>query len=218
MNEMKGVLILFGTIVATLAVIFIVPTLFTPAEKDFDQLHLENYEQPPGENNYIYNGFSFLKLPDPYTNVEFWYTQYEYRGNLYDIPLRFGPREVEGIQKQIIEPTPLANYSTMYITIDPADIEVERRYLALAVSEFSQKLAEVKQYPIVAACTINETFPCSSRPIITCDYEEEVVVYFKDEGEAGITVNKNCITITGEEEELVKAAYRGIYELLGIMK
>ncbi|MFT4343514.1 MAG: hypothetical protein ACMXYE_02085 [Candidatus Woesearchaeota archaeon] len=219
----KKIMIFFGIIVIIVIALLFTPRLFTSEPKTLDELHLENYESPPTDRNYIYNGYSFIKFPEPGTNVEMWYTQYARDGYLFDLPMRHGPKDVENINKRIISPIPQGrNFTQMYITIDPKPREISRQYLTLAISEFSKKMTEVRQYPLVAACTRNETDACLTRPIVACESDHDnLIMYFKEVEENNpprITIDGTCITIQGHEEELIKATYRVIYELLGIIR
>jgi len=217
-NETRNVLLFIGVVLVTLFALVVLPYLFVEPEKTLDELHAENYLNPPTESSYTYNGFSFVKAGDSQTNREFWYTQYALGTFIYDLPMRYGPRELESIPKVIENSVPRNNYTQMYITIDPSN-STQRQFLTLAISEYSKKLFEVKSYPITAACTKNETFACSERPIVTCDNTEDAIVsYFKEDPETKITIDGNCFIIQGEGEDLDRAATRVVYELLGIME
>jgi hypothetical protein len=195
---------IFIGVLAIIVIIVLIPIVFKQDPPTMDELHAENYNTAPSETNYVYNGFSFLKLPDQYTNRLFWYTQYQRDDAVFDIPMRYGPKEVENVTKTIIAPTPEYEYKGMYITIDPT-YTTERQYLALAVSELTEKFDKIKNYPMIAACTKNETYACWNRPIMTCNStNDHVIVYFKEATPTAITINENCITIQGINDSLVK--------------
>jgi len=207
-----GIIVIFGSVL-----------WFASSNKDSDkpktitEMHMDNYNQEPTDENYIYNGFSFLKLPDSRTQRLFWYTQYESKNKVYDIPMRFGPKEVDYINKTVINSSELS-FTTMYITIDPMPEDVDRQYLTLAVSEFSEKMNKIKELPLVAACTKNETTACANRPIINCENtKDQLVVYFMENTEPEIIIDNNCITIKGTNETLMHSTDYLIYDFLGIV-
>jgi hypothetical protein len=216
--SIKETLILIIGIVVIFSLFLIIPNLFEEEPKTLDELHAENYNMPPSEENYVYNGFSFLKMPDPRTSREFWYTQYRINDTIFNIPFHYGPREVNNITRAVLEPLERKDYKGMYMTIDPKNYTENRPYLTLAFSEFSEKILKVKRYPIMSACTLNITEACQDRPIANCTNAEDfIVVYFKDEGETAVITEGNCITVQGTNESLIKATDRLLLELLGIM-
>jgi hypothetical protein len=215
----KEILIMIVGIIIIFGAIFIIPQIFNQDPKTIDALHLENYNAKPGEKNYVYNGYSFLKLPDPRTNREFWYTQIKFDDQIYDLPMHYGPKELEHIPIVAISPFEDRNYTMIYISLDPDDdATISKAYLGLAVSEISKKLVEVKNYPIEAACTKNETYACLTRPIVDCNTTNEFVIKFNEEtNNPRIILDKNCLTIEGSNETLLMAADKLIYKLLGIV-
>ncbi|MFT4304258.1 MAG: hypothetical protein ACMXYG_06850 [Candidatus Woesearchaeota archaeon] len=217
--SLKEILILTVGIITIILLIFVVPRLFDEKPKTMDQLFEENYNKEPTEDNYIYNGFSFIRLTDDETMVRFWYTRYQVGNTLFTIPFRFGPKEVEQIPIEIIEPLPLKDYSTMYITIDPREASESRAYLTLAVSELTEILSKVRQYDIRAACSENLTNACINRPIVNCEINKnDIIVYFQEDQQEKIEINKNCFILYGTNESLVKTVNRFLYGLLGIIE
>jgi len=98
-----------------------------------DDLHRLNLEGKETENNYIYNGFSIVKWDN------LWFTQIQKQDIMYDISLRYGPRDVENVSIDInlglIDPE---TFPEIYITIDP--FTTDATYQALGVSELSLNL------------------------------------------------------------------------------
>lgn len=222
LKEILGILV--GTIII-ISIIIILPQLniFKEEPKTLAEMHIENFNKKPSETNFIYHGYSFLKLPDPRTSRMFWYTQYKSGSNIYDLPMHFSPLEVENITKQVIAAVPKANYTGIYITVDPMNDSVARPYLTLAVSELTEKFNTVKNYPLLGACTSNETEACKTRAIVNCtsaktDAKDYIVMYFNDTiKDPKIIIDGNCFTIQGKNEDLVKATDKAIYLFLGIM-
>ena len=219
--SLKEIGIIIIGIIVIFAILLIIPNLFKQQARTMAQMHEENYNNPSGEKNYIYNGFCFLKLEDPQSENLFWYTQYQREDIIYDIPMHYGPKEVENITKEIINSTPKQEFKGIYITIDPKNESVLRPHLTKAVYELQEKLRIIKSYNIMyGACTENKTKSCVDRQIITCDNTEDfIVIYMKDDVEdAKIAIDGNCIIVQGTNESLIQATDKLIYGLLGIMK
>jgi hypothetical protein len=221
--SIKDAIIIIAGIIVIFSIFIFIPMLINRQPQrplTLNEMHLLNYESEPTSESYIYNGFSFLKMPDPRTNIKFWYWQYQEEGKIYDIPMRQGPKEVEYVSWDVIEPLPDRDYQAFFITIDPEERDVNRAYLTLAVSELSEKFSKVKSYPMIAACTENKTLSCKDRPIINCDANTEdniIILYFKENAEPGITINKNCVTIKGTNETLIDSTNHFIYRMLGVI-
>src|SRR3989344_8238730 len=50
------------------------------------ELHQKNYLGKETERNFIYNGYSFVKVSNSVANVDFWWTQHKRGEDVYDIP------------------------------------------------------------------------------------------------------------------------------------
>lgn len=221
--SLKELFILVFGIIIIFSLIIYVPKLYSNLTnqdtRTLDEMHIDNYNNPDTETSFIYNGFSFIKIPDSRTNVEFWYTQYENNGVLFNIPFRHSPKEVEDIPQILLENSQNRTYNNIYITVDPSDEPGSQKYIALAVSEFVEILSKVRNYPMIGACTRNETKACIDRPIITCeDRGDFLTFYFKEASETAIYINDNCITIQGENESIIKSTDKTIYGFLGIIR
>ncbi len=169
------------------------------------------YEPAREETGYIYNGFTF-------TNVTgLWYTQLQKKetGILYNVPLHFGPRELEKVPLQG-NVMPFLNNSKMYITFDPIGSSFE--YVALSASELSINLAQTFNITPIAACTTNETKACSDRPIIRCGKTKDATIYLRQANETKTIVEDNCIIVQGRGKDLVRATDRLLLQLFGVMK
>jgi hypothetical protein len=219
--SLKEAIILILGIVFIFSAFIIIPRLINQQANrplTLNELHLENYDKQPTESNYIYSGFSFIKIPDPRTNVEFWYWQYQDNNKIYDIPMRLGPKEVDYINWNIIEPIPDRDFDAIYITIEPEEEFTNRPYLTLAISELTEKFNKVKSFLMIGACTKNETNACKDRPIITCESTEDyLILYFKENTEPELIVNKNCIIVKGTNETLLHSTHNLIYRMLGVI-
>jgi hypothetical protein len=88
----------------------------------------------------------------------------------------------------------------------------------LSSAELSLNLAKGMEIIPVAACSKNETSVCKDRPIITCDDEDKAVVYIRhSDKEGNVFLKDNCVEITGEGWELVKATDRFLLQWYGVM-
>ena len=218
--SIKELIILTVGIIAIFAVILIIPAVFEKEPLSITEMHIENYNKEPSETNYIYNKFSFLKLPDERTKRLFWYTQYKSDNEIYDLPMHYGPKEVENISIEVINPTENKNYSNiLYITATPADENVSRGYLGIAISEINEKFTTIKRYNILSAYSKNNSFTQEGIAIVTCDNSEEHIVFQLEDNktEAKVLIDGNCFIIQGHNESLIRAADRLIYRFLDIM-
>jgi len=212
----KKLLILIGVIIG----IFIVFFAFSFGYNKFftgnsvltlSDLHVKNLNGEFGEENYIYNGFSFVYLDN------LWYTQVmRPDGTLLDIPLRFGPKDIENVSTEgVIDESFMKN--EVYVTFDPTDTPLS--YVALSASELSSNLASGMGVLPVAACSENETDACAIRPIVDCDDKDKAVIYLKkSNSSASVKLNGNCVILEGEDWELIKAVDRFLYKWYQVMK
>ena len=90
---------------------------------------------------------------------------------------------------------------------------------ALTAADMSKLLKVMNGITLVASCTTNNTDLCHTRPIVTCENQEDraVVVYVKESHEAGISMQKNCLTVQGKDETLVKAYTKLLFILYNII-
>jgi hypothetical protein len=166
------------------------------------------YHPEPKLPEYTYNGFKFVKI------AGLWNTQWQNGNNLFNIHLRYGPRESENVPYFVENPAHVKNDSLTYITFDPGE---NKGYVALASAEISLNLVRTFNTTPIAACSKNETSPCYTRPIITCSNTEDRVIYIKEDPETKITVDRNCLIIQGLGEDLVRAADKVIWIWYGII-
>lgn len=156
---------------------------------------------------YTYNNFNFVKI------AGLWHTQWQQDDKLYNVHLRYGPKESEDIpyyaESASFEPT-----GTLYLTFDPGE---NLKYVALASTELSLSLANTFNITPIAACAINDSAACSSRPIITCNNTNDAVIYIQQAEYPSITTKENCLIIQGNGEDLVRAADKVLWIWYGII-
>ena len=157
-----------------------------------------------------YNYFTFKKIGG------LWQTELELDNQLYEAVFRFNPKQVETVP--VSGQFTGFNATPVYITFDPNTKKEQFSYLALATSEITLNLIRALNQTVEAACTKNETDVCIERPIVTCDDTEKSVIYLKAEGDAGIQLNNHCVTLTGENFELLRSSDRLLYQWYHIME
>ncbi len=209
-TDTKKLLYLIGIVVAVFALILGIVQFTGNASEDIvtiDDLHKKNLIGESGENNYLYNGFSFVYADG------LWYTRVKPGNKLVDVPLHFGPKELENIEiKGSLDDTFNEN-KEVYITFDPLNEQMQ--YTALASAELSLNLAKGILKTPVAACIKNETSACEERPIMTCS-SEKPVIYIKESKTPMILLNDNCIIVQGKDWDVVKATDRLILYWYGV--
>jgi hypothetical protein len=211
-KDSKKLLILIGAVILVFVIAFSIRFFTSPTGNivTIDDLHKQNLEGKESENNYVYNGFSFVKTDN------LWYTQVQVGNDLIDIPLHFSPRELENISVKGKLDSGFNNHSQIYITFNPT--EESLKFVALSSAELSLNIAKgIKAMP-VAACDRNKTDACINRPILDCTNTDKAVIYLKSTNSTGIVIMKgNCIELEGNEWELVKAVDRLLYKWYKVM-
>jgi hypothetical protein len=160
------------------------------------------------ETNYLYNGFVFVKVGP------LWYTKWKVDNYMVNVPLHFGPLELEDVsaEGQLDERFDTGSY---YITFDPNGTDLT--FVALSIGELGRNLVEGLGAKIASACYQNHTV-CVNRSIITCENTNSSVIYVKEAEEPKIVRQGNCLILQGKGEELLKATDRAILQMYGIMK
>lgn len=213
-KDSKRLLWLIGIIVGVFAVVFLAKFVYntqTGAAVTIDDLHKNNLEGKTSDENYIYNGFSFVFMDN------LWYTQIKRDDDvLLDVPLHFGPKDLKDVTvKGSINDD--FQQSQVYITFDPT--EENFKFVALSSAELSLNLAKGIEVLPIAACIKDETDACKGRPIVTCDDSDKAVIYLKKTKEkAQVALKGNCVELSGEDWELVKATDRFLLQWYQVMK
>lgn len=201
-----------------LLLVFIVVFSFTVFNKEqpktLEEMHLLNLKgKLKSEQGYLYNkAYSFIKFDN------LWYMQLTSPSGkrLYNMALRYGPKDLENIKiKGRLNTTLFDNSSEYYVTFNPKGNDFS--HVALAVSDFNQHMTNVFFKMPIAACDRNETYSCETRPIITCENINKLVLYVKEANETNVYYNNNCIVVEGNGFELVKGIDRVLLNIYGIM-
>lgn len=156
-----------------------------------------------------YNEFEFTFLDGN------WYTQWQRGNNVYQIPLRYNPFEVEYVPIKGKLDDSFNSNSVIYIAIDPS---INDKYLTLAVSELSLSLIRALGLNVEAACTKDNSSVCINRTITNCENNENSVIEFKLEGDSEIITYDKCIILKGEGLNLLKSVDKLLYKWYGIIK
>lgn len=175
---------------------------------------------------YYFNGFLFEKIGP------LWYTQIQKNDDLFDVPMHYGPKELldisydnqtsENVKKFFFEYVTLfkekdQNYLLSYLTFDPND---NLSVIALGAAELTFKLRQTSRIKLISACTDNSTGTgCEDRMRINCTNTDFPVIYLNQEKIAKpiIEVDDNCLTITGDGSDLLRAVDRVLYSFFRIM-
>lgn len=180
-----------------------------------DGMHILNLKgKLKEEKGYVYDGVhSFIRLDD------LWYVQLKSPGGtrIYDMALRYGPRDLEDIEiKGFLDVDLFNDAQDYYVTYNPVGNDFS--HVALAVGDFNQHMTNVFFKTPIAACDRNETEACGIRPIINCENTGKVVLYVKEAEKLNVFYDNNCIVVEGQDLDLVKGVDRILLNLYGIMK
>lgn len=180
--------------------------------EDLHVLNLKGKLRP--SQGYVYKGvYSFVTLDNQ------WYTQLTSpKGTkIYSLALRYSPKDLRNITIEgALNINLFNNQSEFYATFNPTGKDFA--YVALAVADFNTHMAKVFEKKPIAACDRNETEPCKTRPIVTCQDHDKLVLYIKESDRFRAYYNNNCIVVEGNGFDLVKGVDRILYNLYNIME
>jgi hypothetical protein len=148
--------------------------------------------------------------------------KYKYKGNKFTktdqgwltykddkaVLLSYGPKELEGFNVNV-DINNLFLLQKIYISFNPLE------NLQLAITDF---LTNLNFNYLVRACTVNIE-PCIDLPLKGCDDADLAtgVIIFKESKTAKVSLDRNCLIIEGEGEDLVKITDRLILDHYGLM-
>ncbi len=211
----KALIIGIGVVVLLFVAVFAYSILNKPKPQTLEDLHVLNLKgKLKAEQGYVYKGvYSFITLED------LWYTQITSpKGTkIYSLALRYSPNDLKDI---VIEGSLDGGFfdsqSEFYVTFNPTGKEFS--YVGLAVADFSTHMSKVFEKNPIAACDRNETEVCKTRPIVTCENANKLVLYIKESSRFRTYYNNNCIVVEGNGFDLVKGVDRILYNLYKIME
>lgn len=163
----------------------------------------------PETNKVEYNYFTFEELGG------LWETNINLHGQMYRAAFRFNPRQAEDV---VISGSFTGfRKPPIYITFNPEADKEEYKYLALAASELTLNVVRALNFTVEAACTKNVTETCANRPIVTCQ-DNASVIYLVPKAPTQVTLDGDCITLSGHELDLLKSVDRILFQWYKIMK
>jgi hypothetical protein len=160
---------------------------------------------------YSYNQFPVEKRDGT------WYTYAQLGSNLYEVSMRYGPRELESVRVEGDIGSFRDRWGFYHITIDPTEESFGN--ITMAHAEVSLKLVPHFRKGLGAACTVM-TDDCYSMNAshVTCDNSSLPVIFLNQAPGPLVRIEGNCATIQGEGEDIIKAADRFMYNMYGIMR
>jgi len=211
----KFLIISIAFIVLLFILIFAYIIFNKPQPKTLEDLHVLNLKGKLNpEQGYVYKGaYSFVTLDN------LWYTQLTSPkgAKIYSLALRYSPRDLKGIAIEGTLNTEFFNkQGEFFVTFNPTGKEFS--YVGLAVADFNTHMSKVFEKKPIAACDRNETEPCKTRQIATCEDTDKLVLYIKESERFRAYYNNNCIVVEGNGFDLVKGVDRILYNLYGIME
>ena len=221
-KQTKQFYLLIGVVLLIIIGIILIPKFFTEEVKTINDLHMDNLEGKLNDDvGYVYNGASFIFVDG------LWYSQVRniFNGNFYNVPMHYGPRELEdvSVEGDLSSFLELAANNTIsdnpfqvYLTFDPRIEELQ--YIALADGELTQNLVKTFNLGFLPACTTDEVSACVGIDIITCNNTENPVIFFDNAEPTLVKVEDNCLIIQGDGMEVVRAADRLLLQLYNIME
>ncbi|MBT7903568.1 hypothetical protein HN587_06920 [Candidatus Woesearchaeota archaeon] len=169
-----------------------------PVIKTIDDLHAENLRgELDLELGYMYEGYSFVNFEG------MWYTQAKLGNTIYDLVFNHGPKELEHITVEGELDSTFFDDHKFAITFDSNATNL--KHIAVANGGFSISLTKAFGYSLEAGCTTHDDLGCQSKPAINCGDENRSVIYFKDATPTKIIYSGKCITLQGQNDEIVKA-------------
>ena len=233
---------LLGIIIAISLIIIVgiiaIPYFYKQTPKTINELHQEVLDGKVDDDHYMYNGYSFVKLGDK--NIGYmWYTQImnPYTSTKYDIPLHYGPKEVEEVmfsgnintfmnmiygQNNYLEDYDEFNVNVSeqpyiaYFSFDPESYDLD--YINLAHHELATNLAQVLTIRLLPACTKEGDKACESVATLTCENTTVPIIVFEEANGKNIIANGNCIRIRSFAEGMVEGVDRLLYQMYEIME
>lgn len=164
---------------------------------------------PPQPPSIDYNYFNF-------TEVEgLWETTVEVKGQPVLATFRFNPEQVADVP---LNGNRTALGEPLYLTFDPESPKESYKYLALANTELALHLIRAFNITVESACTKNVTDACADRPIIDCNTKNASVIKLIPAPPAQITLQDNCVILSGQDLDLLKSVDRLLFKWYSIMR
>jgi len=166
------------------------------------------------QNKYTYNGYTITKH-------EFGWAATVYAGQKeqpYIVYLHYGPKEVDKINSETVKDK-ILNSKQIYTTFNPSMPGAPTALAVIDIVKVTGTNPEWGIFKIPTQAAITE--PDGINEVKTCKdaTNETSVILLKLGDETKIYPEDYCIIIQAEnEEDIIKASNRLVYELLGIIK
>ena len=164
---------------------------------------------PPPAPTIEYNYFTFTE------NEGLWETVVEVKGQPVLATFRFNPEQVADVP---LSGNKVTIGQPLYLTFDPEAPPDSYKYLALANTELALHLIRAFNITVESACTKNLTDACLDRPIIDCSTKNASVIKLIPTPPAQITLQDNCVILSGQDLDLLKAVDRLLFKWYSIMR
>lgn len=186
-----------------------------PQPKTLEDLHVLNLQgKLRSSQGYVYKGvYSFVTLDN------LWYSQLASpKGTkIYSLAMRYSPRDLKEIAIEgNLDTEFFNNQSEFFVTFNPTGKDFSS--VGLAVADFNTHMSKVFEKKPIGACDRNETETCKTRPIVTCEDADKLVLYVKESERFRTYYNNNCIVVEGNGLDLVKGVDRVLYNLYNVME
>lgn len=154
-----------------------------------------------------YGNFKFQKIEN------YWVTYVKIHNQNFPVSTTFLPQEVEHIKSNNVYLEKIYGKTVYFVAIKNSELQAAQE-LAINFYYFAKRMQLACQEK-----DANESF-CLEKPIKSCDEAEaeELVIVLEEKPEAEIIAEGNCIMISGNETEIIKAADKVIFLVFGIIK
>ncbi|RMF55553.1 hypothetical protein D6745_01780 [Candidatus Woesearchaeota archaeon] len=197
-------------IIILFVIAFSIRFFLTKDVETIEDLYRKTLAGEESENNYLYNGFAFVKVGP------FWYTRIVKGGQPYDIPFKYDPKSLDDISV-LVEPKDF-NHSFIYLTMDP-NLTSKTAIASIEVGRIIGNKYGIMNISTRAAITRPKEGISDDIPVVTCDdvTNETGVVLFGIGDITAVVAKNGCILVGGtDEEEIIRAADKLAYHILGI--
>jgi len=161
------------------------------------------------------NGYCFVKQGN------MWYTQLQPVGQqkIYNLELRYDPKSVQDVAIDESAVKTVLSSQEVYLTVDP-NMTGQTVIAMIELGRIIGTKYNLFNIPTAGALTSSDE---GNQTIITCNdaTQNSTVLWFKTGSETKIYKNSNqyCMIIQGTtEEDIMRAADRFVYQLVGILK
>lgn len=178
-------------------------------ELNLNDLHVLNYEgKLDEERGYVFEKHSFVRKDN------LWWTVTIVNDRPTHIPLHYAPRDVVNVSVSGRIAKEFDAGESIYMAIDP---EYSNKYYTLGLMELNNNIVKGFGRKPVGSCSRNNTI-CNDYLVVSCNNTlGKPVIELRPVGSAQVILDGSCILLSGEGEEMARAATRLIYLWYDIM-